>query len=121
MVSSSSLRTQTGTLPIITIRGANFGLQDYLPTAQVGETACTATAWTSDTAFACIVPPGAGDQPLSVSVENGASNPASAPKFRYLDPPTTTGIAPVPWSDGMVNRTVTISGRNFGTSLNLKP
>ncbi|KAJ1478874.1 hypothetical protein T484DRAFT_1960071, partial [Baffinella frigidus] len=116
VVSSTSLRAQTGTLPIITVRGANFGLQDYMPTARVGVTACKATAWTSDTEFACVVPPGTGDQPVSISVENGASNPAVAPRFRYLDPPVTVAIAAVPWQDGVVNRSITITGRNYGTT-----
>ena len=67
------------------------------------------------------MPPGAGDQPLVITVENGASNPASAPRFRYLDAPATSGVAPVPWSDGVVNRSITIEGRNFGTTLHPKP
>lgn len=54
----------TNSLPlggaVVVLYGHNFGVVDYTPTAFVDYEACTHTAWTSDSAISCTIPPGYG-------------------------------------------------------------
>ena len=91
-------------------------MQDYKPVGKIGGCDCKVTMWISDSSFACLVPPGSGNVPISVDVQKGLSNPAVSARFRYLDPPVITAVAAVPWQTQEVNRSITITGRNFGTT-----
>jgi hypothetical protein len=43
---------------VVTIVGSNFGPSDTQPQAQIGQTKCKQTTWTSTTTITCLTPPG---------------------------------------------------------------
>jgi len=99
---------------LTTITGDNFGLYDYTPEASLGGFACGATAYTSDTSVSCEAPPGAGQQPVLVSVGGQGPQPESDITVLFCyDPPKVTKVvaANSATSGGAV---VTVYGANFG-------
>jgi len=52
---------------IVTIFGANFGDEDYTPSASIGNTVCQEAVWTSDSLVSCKLAAGVG-RALSLSV-----------------------------------------------------
>jgi hypothetical protein len=105
---------QTGTLPVVTVQGSSFGLQDYSMTVKIGGKPCTSTTWQSDTSALCKVPPGTGTQPFAAIVRSvNAIVSSSAAPFVYLDPPIVNGSADVSYRGAP---SITVIGSRFGTT-----
>jgi hypothetical protein len=101
----------------LTITGFGFGLQKTPVVGMIGNTACSKSTWTSDTAMSCTTPPGQGTHdPVRVKVGGQLSIlRQGGPEFRH-EGLAITGVSPShgPTSGGT---DITMYSADFGDNM----
>jgi hypothetical protein len=91
--------------------GSNFGATGPTPTIAIGDTSCTTSIWTADSAVRCIAPAGVS-KALSVKVGANSLIGTSAYFWSYNSPVLTYAYRNTPTTG---SGQVTVYGTNFGT------
>lgn len=122
---SSGVKTQVSTAPgildlntltgvagtSVTITGVNFGSTQDSSTVKFNGTPATATSW-STTQIVCSVPDGATSGNVVITVGSESSSGI----YFTVTPPGSPQILEVTPASGLVGASVTITGRNFGST-----
>jgi hypothetical protein len=115
---------------VLTLSGSSFGLVDLSQRARIGQTACTSTSWSTDTALLCRLPRGANSLTVGAAVTVGTHHLSQVSAYFTYDGPLVHGVAPLQQTDGRsfgisargnsaphAPAMVQISGRYFRASL----
>jgi hypothetical protein len=98
---------------MVTIQGHNFAMSDTTPTAMMGMSICSTTAWISNSQVTCVTQPGSGQQ-LPITVQVTKVYGTGMRLFSY-DAPVVTSTGT---ENGVTSAQtqLTISGFNFGNT-----
>jgi regulation of enolase protein 1 (concanavalin A-like superfamily) len=108
----SSLSPTSGAIGAsVTITGSNFGATRGTSTVRFNGTAATPTSWSANS-IVVPVPTGATTGPVSVTVNNVASNTLGF-TVTSTQGPHITSLSP---TSGLIGTSVTITGSNFGAT-----
>jgi hypothetical protein len=101
----------SGDKHILTIIGENFGPNDKTPKVGIGDTACHASVWTSDSSVSCVTPAGKGQQPVKMEVSGFQS--VSTIKYAFRPQPNIAYLQPNN-APVMGAQNITFVGSDFG-------
>jgi hypothetical protein len=96
---------------ILTIIGEDFGPSDTTPKVGIGDTACHASVWTSDSSVTCVTPAGKGKQPVKMEVSGFQS--VSTIKYAFRPQPKIVHLQPNN-APVMGAQHITFVGSDFG-------